>query len=156
MDDRFSPLKIYRSFLHASQRQSRQTSDSPLNASTTSLRFIDHPSGFEEPNILKPDLANGRQWHEETHINHNLKHQVRIPIIHKRKLQLFGGRLATTKLSPQPLYFFVCCTLLQMLRSDHRKSLKVSCNPSHKKNFWEPVLLDKTTHSAISPFSLLS
>lgn len=71
-----SPLQICRSFLLSSQKQSRQTSDSSLSGSNTSLQFIVHPSGFEEPNIFKPDLANARQQHEEAHRNHNLKHQI--------------------------------------------------------------------------------
>lgn len=76
-------------------------------------------------------------------------------MIPKRKLQLVNGRLATTKLSPQ-LSFFECWPPLQMLKSDHRKSLKVSCNPSHKKNFCKPALLGKTILSFITPFSLLT
>lgn len=76
-------------------------------------------------------------------------------MIHKRKLQLIDGRLATTKLSPH-LTFSEFWTPLQMLKSDHRKILKVSCNPSHKKNFCKPALLGKTTLSFIKPFSLLS
>lgn len=60
-------------------------------------------------------------------------------MIHKRKLQLTDGRLATAKLSPQ-LTFFEHWTPLQMLKSDHRKSQKMSCNPSHKKNFCKPAL----------------
>lgn len=77
-------------------------------------------------------------------------------MIHKRKLQLVDGRLATTKLAPQ-LTFFECCTPLQMLKSDHRKSLKERCNLSHKKNFCKSVLLGNTNHSLLtSSFSLLS
>ena len=135
---RLTDFVHFRSIAHSffpHRGKADKKSDSPLSGSTTSLQSMVHPSGFEKPNVFKPDLANARQWHEETHTNHNLKHQVQISIIHKRKLQLFDGRLATTKLTPQTLYFFAYCILLQRLRSDHRKSLKVSCNPSHKKNF---------------------